>query len=30
VKKILMNSTLSGDVDEEVVETLHRSHRTVR
>jgi hypothetical protein len=26
----LMNATLSGDVDEEVVETLCRSHRTVR
>jgi hypothetical protein len=24
--KILMNATLSGDVDEEVVEALRRSH----
>jgi hypothetical protein len=24
--KILMNVTLSGDVDEEVVEALHRCH----
>jgi hypothetical protein len=30
VKKILMNATLSGDVDEEVVEALHRRHRTMR